>query len=563
MAKIDIDDARDPARFDRVNWTANNGEIDHMVDKVAFMREALQKNDRARRGYARPLRPDHGQARRQRTGAIQAWSGWRSRCPPENIDAMRDVRQSTQTPICCGENIYLRHGFRELLEKHAVDIIMPDIQKCGGLLEARKIADMAHTYYVPMAPHCLASPIGTMAACHVWRRFPISWSWSGTGGIRPSASARWKQFVKEGDIIQKGYITVTDRPGIGVDDERRSNEEDGAAGKHVVHGMTGCSRVNRMEVLMTRIRMRLTPLFLAMIVAPCISGQIISLSKEQMIKYTAQNPFERFPDGRPKVPDGLLEKLKDMSAEDVLGLNARGYRNQWEAGWQVLHPNKILVGRAVTLQMMPMRPDISGIDQADRRAKNQTALNHQTAIDMLQKGDVLVMDACGAQFGGVIGDNLAYYIMKKTGTGFVIDGAIRDIRGIAPFDMAGYYRSAGPSAIHDLMVTGINVPVHVGGATVMPGDVVFGDPEGVYFIPPSQLQDLVDEADITHLHDDWTKKKFDEGKYVSTDIYSRPRDAALVKEYEAYLKEKLGAQKYDEYLKRRQAGRGPAAQPQR
>jgi len=112
----------------------------------------------------------------------------------------------------------------------------------------------------------------------------------------------------------------------------------------------------------------------------------------------------------------LLEKLKDMSAEEVLGLNARGYRNQWEAGWQVLHPNKMLVGRAVTLQMMPARPDISGVDQADRRARNQTVLNHQTAFDMLQKGDVLVVDTCGTQFGGVIGDNLAYYIMKKTGT---------------------------------------------------------------------------------------------------------------------------------------------------
>jgi hypothetical protein len=91
----------------------------------------------------------------------------------------------------------------------------------------------------------------------------------------------------------------------------------------------------------------------------------------------------------------------------------------------------------------------------------------------------------------------------------------------------------------------------------MPGDVVFGDPEGVYFIPPSQLQSLVDEAEVTHIHDDWTQKKFDEGKYVSTDIYSRPRVPELLKEYEAYLKEKLGAQKYEEYLKRRQAAPGP------
>jgi 4-hydroxy-4-methyl-2-oxoglutarate aldolase len=291
---------------------------------------------------------------------------------------------------------------------------------------------------------------------------------------------------------------------------------------------------------------------LAIAAAPPIRAQVFNLSKEQMIKYTAQNPFDRFPDGRPKAPDALLEKLKDMSSEEVLGLNVRGFRNQWEAGWQVLHPEKTLIGRAVTLQMMPTRPDIQTVDQADRRARNQTILNHQTVIDMLQKGDVLVVDACGAQFGGVIGDNLAYYIMKKTGAGFVIDGAIRDIRGIGPMDMAGYYRAAVPPAIHDLMVTGINVPVRIGNATVMPGDVVFGDPEGVYFIPPSQLQSLVDEAEVTHIHDDWTKKKFDEGKYVSTDIYSRPRDPELLKEYEAYLKEKLGAQKYEEYLKRRQ-----------
>jgi 4-hydroxy-4-methyl-2-oxoglutarate aldolase len=207
--------------------------------------------------------------------------------------------------------------------------------------------------------------------------------------------------------------------------------------------------------------------------------------------------------------------------------------------------------------MMPTRPDISEADATARRAKNLSRLGHQSAIDMLQKGDVLVVDACGAQFGGVIGDNLAYYIMKITGAGFVIDGAIRDIVGLTPFtDLVGYYRAAVPPAIHDLMVTGINVPVRIGSATVMPGDVVFGDPEGVYFIPPSQLKGLIDEADVTHIHDEWTKKKFDEGKYVSSDIYSSPSDPALQKEYQDYLKEKLGTARYEEYMKRR------ATQPQ-
>ena len=158
----------------------------------------------------------------------------------------------------------------------------------------------------------------------------------------------------------------------------------------------------------------------------------------------------------------------------------------------------------------------------------------------------------GAQFGGVISDNLAFYIMKTTGAGFVIDGAIRDIDGLREFgDLVGYYRAAVPPAIHDLMVTGINVPIRIGTATVMPGDVVFGDPEGVYFIPPSQVQALVDEADVTHIHDEWTKKKFDEGKYISTDIYGSPHEPALIQEYQDYLKSKMGAQRYDEYTKRR------------
>jgi hypothetical protein len=136
----------------------------------------------------------------------------------------------------------------------------------------------------------------------------------------------------------------------------------------------------------------------ALVVAPSIWGQVFQLTKEQLLQYTAQNPFDRFPDGRPKVPDDLLAKLKDMSAEEVLGLSQRGFRNQWEAGWQVLHPQKRLIGRALTLQMMPTRPDVSETDAAARRAKNLPRLGHQTAIDMLQKGDVLVVDACGAQF---------------------------------------------------------------------------------------------------------------------------------------------------------------------
>lgn len=212
-AKIDIDEALDPNRFDRVNWTASNAEIDRMVKEVAFVRETLGK--RVDLAVDMHGRYDATTGKRVAIELEPFRLLWLEEpVPPENIDAMRDVRQATKTPICCGENLFLRHGFREVLEKRAADIIMPDIQKCGGLLEARKIADMAHTYYVPFAPHCVVSPIGTMASCHVCAAVPnflvLEWHWIGHLPL-------WRDFVKEGEIIDKGYVTVTDRPGIGVE----------------------------------------------------------------------------------------------------------------------------------------------------------------------------------------------------------------------------------------------------------------------------------------------------------------------------------------------------------
>lgn len=211
--KIDIDEARDPARFDAVNWTASNGEIDRMVEEVAFVRKTVNKKiDLAVDMHGRYDATTGKRVAKELEPFRLLWL--EEPVPAENIDAMRDIRAFTKTPICCGENIFLRQGFRPVLEKQAADIIMPDIQKCGGLLEARKIADMAHTYSVPMAPHCVVSPIGTMASAHVCAAIPnflvLEWHWI-------SRLAYWKSFVKEGEIIEKGYITPPDRPGIGVE----------------------------------------------------------------------------------------------------------------------------------------------------------------------------------------------------------------------------------------------------------------------------------------------------------------------------------------------------------
>ena len=206
-AKIDIDDARDPARMDRVNWTANNNEIDHMIAKIAFTRENYPKNfDLAVDMHARY---DATTGKRVAKEAEPFKLMWLEEpVPAENIDAMRDVRASTSTPICCGENIYMRWGFREILEKRAADIIMPDFQKCGGLLEARKIADMAHTYYVPVAPHAVTSPIGMMATAHVCAAIPNflvqEWHWIDSPDL-------WRNWVKEGEIIQIGRASCRER----------------------------------------------------------------------------------------------------------------------------------------------------------------------------------------------------------------------------------------------------------------------------------------------------------------------------------------------------------------
>jgi 4-hydroxy-4-methyl-2-oxoglutarate aldolase len=278
------------------------------------------------------------------------------------------------------------------------------------------------------------------------------------------------------------------------------------------------------------------------VIVPAGRAQLNTLTKEQMIEYTAQNPFERFPDGRPKVPDAIMERAKGISMEEVFGvLPGKGFRNQYEDGWQVLHPGTKMVGRAFTVQFMPARPDIDTVMTAKAKEKGARLLNNQFAIDMLQPGDVLIVDLFGKKEGGtIVGDNLFYYVMKATkGGGLIVDGSIRDLEGIAEMPMPAYYRSAHPSAIGNVMLTGINVPVRIGNVTVMPGDLVVGDREGIYFIPPQFATEIMDKADEVHVHDEWTRKKFDEGKYKSSEIYGSPRDPELRKEYQEYLKKRL------------------------
>jgi len=271
-------------------------------------------------------------------------------------------------------------------------------------------------------------------------------------------------------------------------------------------------------------------------------AQLVSFSKQELIDYTAQNPFGRSSDGRPKVPDDLMERARGLSAEEVWAvLQAKGYNNQYADGFQVLHPGKMLVGRAFTVQFMPVRADVNDVAVAKAKAHALSKLTNQTAIDMLQPGDVLVVDLFGKKVNGtIVGDNLFFYVNQAThGGGLVVDGSVRDLNGLSEIEMPAYFRAVDPTPIGNVMLTGINVPIRVGDVTVMPGDLVVGDREGVYFVPPQFVQEILDKADETHIHDEWTKKKFAEGKYKSSEIYGSPSDPKLKQEYEDYLKKRL------------------------
>lgn len=213
VAKIDIDEAADPNRFDRFNRTANNAEMDRMLREVQHVREKLDPSiELAVDMHAFYDAPTAKRVAKELEPFRLLWL--EEPVPPENIDAMAEVKRSTNTPIACGENLYMRWGYTELMEKRAVDIIQPDFQKTGGLGEGKKIANLADAYYIPVAPHCVVSPVGLMASVHACASFPnflvLEWHWVNHQDL-------WKNWVTEGEIIEKGFVTVPDRPGLGVE----------------------------------------------------------------------------------------------------------------------------------------------------------------------------------------------------------------------------------------------------------------------------------------------------------------------------------------------------------
>ncbi len=243
-------------------------------------------------------------------------------------------------------------------------------------------------------------------------------------------------------------------------------------------------------------------------------GQV-KMTRDQILFYTSEWKGDRFPDGRPKLPDSLLTRATDMTIEDVWEyLRDHGYRNQFESGWQALHIDKPFAGRALTAQYMPTRPDMARAIAAEGKAEGRVSGTNSWPINELQIGDVYVADGFGKIIEGtLIGSNLGNGVAAHTHTGFVFDGGIRDQeenREIPNFN--GFYRGYDPSAWADMELTAINAPIRIGRAIVLPGDLVLAKREGVLFIPAILAEDAISSAEFTALTDAYNFELNREGK---------------------------------------------------
>lgn len=267
-------------------------------------------------------------------------------------------------------------------------------------------------------------------------------------------------------------------------------------------------------------------------------GQI-KQTKEQMMFYTSGWTGERFADGRPKVADNLLERALDVSIEDVWDfLRGQGYVNQFEGGWQGLHIDKPFAGRALTAQFMPSRPDMRTAISAEGAKEGRVSGTNSWVINELQMGDTMVADGFGKIVEGtLIGSNLGSGIAAHTHSGFVFDAGIRDAEENREIkDLNGFYRGYDPSAWAQMQLTGINVPIRIGRAVVLPGDLVVAKRDGVIFIPAALAGAAINKAEFTNLQDAFNFELNSQGKNGASfeGGWTREKFTALGKWVEAH-----------------------------
>lgn len=261
-------------------------------------------------------------------------------------------------------------------------------------------------------------------------------------------------------------------------------------------------------------------------------------SKDYMMFLTPQWEGERFEDGRPKVPNSVLERMKSVTIEEAWGtLRNEGYHNQFEGGWEPLHDDVPIVGRALTVQYMPNRPDVS--DQIKKKGKEEGQIGNTNSwpIDMLVEGDVYVADGFGKIVDGtLIGDNLGNSIYAKSKNGVVFNASSRDMEGLSEIEgFNAFVRGWHPSFLQEVMLESINSPIRIGAATVLPGDIVLAKKEGVVFIPAHLAEKIVVTSEVVRLRDLFGIGRLKEGKYTPGQIDSKWTDE-IEKDFSQWLK---------------------------
>jgi regulator of RNase E activity RraA len=253
-----------------------------------------------------------------------------------------------------------------------------------------------------------------------------------------------------------------------------------------------------------------------------------ALPKEELIFLTSEWKGDRFPDGRPKIPDVLIEQAKEVNIDDVWTiLEGEGYHCQFEGGWKMIHPDKPIVGRAVTAMFMPARPDVEQHIKERGAEKGFKGNTNSWPIQQLSKGDVYVADGFGKiSEGTLIGSNLGNAIFARTGTGVVFDAAARDVDGLE--EIAGFnafVRDWDPSYLKNVMLTGLNTPIRIGRAIVLPGDLVLTSREGVVFIPAHLAEKVIKIAAFIIIKDQFGFEMLKSGRYTPGEIDNNWTDA--------------------------------------
>lgn len=283
-----------------------------------------------------------------------------------------------------------------------------------------------------------------------------------------------------------------------------------------------------------------------------------TMSREQMIEYTSDWTGDRFEDGRPKIPDSYLERAKNISIEEAWGaMRGQGYYNQFEGDWMMIHKDMPMTGRALTAQYMPTRPDINDIITKKGTAEGRIGASNSWPIDALQQGDIYVADGFGKIIDGtLIGDNLGNAIYTNSGNGVVFDGSLRDLEGLERIEgFNAFVRGWDPSYIKDMMLTGLNTPIRIGRATVMPGDLVLAKREGVIFIPAHLVEQVITQAEFVALKDEFGHLRLKQAKYTPGEIDTKWTEA-IKTDFLNWIEENqdklpMSKEELDNYLKTR------------